>query len=187
MKKKLIILHSPMAPADATDALRRSMDEERWKLFSRSGFHGDRDVIGDVYRNSIHLQKRRRFSRNDFAPHVYGSLEPEPGGTKITGHFSTSDFVKAFMLLWLLAAIVIGGAVFAATLHDVLTGKQRLDEDQVGLIAPPIMILFGIGFFTISRLFGQGDETFLLEHLQSVLKASREEASVHAATAIHPS
>src|SRR5262245_40325798 len=117
--KKIWILLSPMSPAAAADALRRSMDEERRTIFSLSGYEGEQDVIGSVYGNSIHMQKRR-YWHNDFAPHLYGSLQSDPGGTRIELHFDNSQWVRSFMLLWLLGVAGIGGTVFVVCLRDIL-------------------------------------------------------------------
>src|SRR5262249_7800059 len=119
MKKKLITLLSPMSSAAAAAALRGSMDEERRALFSLSGFQGEQDVIGSVHGNNIHMQKRR-YWRNDFAPHFYGVLQPDPSGTRIEGHFDTSEWVRTFMRVWLLGVGVFGGIFFVVCLRDIL-------------------------------------------------------------------
>lgn len=172
MKKKLIVMHSPMPPAAVAEALRRSMDEERRTLFSFSGYKGDRDVLGEVWGNSFHLQKRRRFSRNDFAPNFYGELQPEAGGTRIEGRFQMADWVQFFMWFWLGGVVLIGGAMFVACVSDVMAGSHLVTGDAwIGIIVPPSMLLFGIVLPRFGRMLGRGDEAFILDHLQNTLSA----------------
>jgi len=163
-------MHSPRAPAAVAEALRRSMDEERWTLFSFSGYQGGQAVLGDVWGNSFHLRKQR-FWRNDFAPNFYGEFQPEAGGTRIEGRFQMPAFVQFFMWVWLGSAVLIGGAVFVSSLSDFLTSGQGADEEWSGLIAPPALLLFGIVLFGFGHLSGRDDKTFILEHLQNALSA----------------
>jgi hypothetical protein len=90
MKKNLIVLQSPMSPDAVADALRRSMDDKRRALFSLSGYKGDQPVLGEIVGNTFHLQKRR-YWRNDFAPHFYGEIQSDPRGTRIVGRFDLAD------------------------------------------------------------------------------------------------
>jgi hypothetical protein len=172
--KKRIVLHSGLAPTAAVDALRRCMDEEQRTLFSLSGYKGDKPVLGVVARSSFRLQKRR-YWRNDFAPHFYGQMMPEPGGTRIEGHFDLSEWVKVFMWVWLGGVAVLGIPMFIVTLIKVLNGTQT-ESDLVGLIAPPAMIVFGFVLPRIGQLLGKGEEAFILQHLQNVLYAHIDSA-----------
>jgi|SRR5215831_488464 len=171
MKKKLIVLHSPMPPAAVAEALRGSMDEERRTILSFSGYKGDKDVLGAVWGNSFHLEKRRLW-RNDFAPSFYGKLQPEASGTRIEGRFDLADWVRFFMWFWLGGVVLIGGAVFVSSLFDYMAGGHKMTDDaRIGLIVPPAMLLFGIALPRFGRLLGRDDETFILGHLQNTLSA----------------
>jgi len=175
MKKKLIVMHSPMPPAAVAEALSRSMDEEQRTIFSFSGYKGDKDVLGAVWGNSFHLQKRR-YWRNDFSPHFYGEIQSEPAGTRIEGRFDLADWVRLFMWFWLGGVVLIGGAIFVATLSDVIAGSQLETGDAaVSLIVPPSMLLFGIVLPRVGRLLGRGDEAFILDYLQNILSARIDE------------
>lgn len=175
MKKNLIVMLSPMSPEAVADALRRSMDEERRTLFSLSGYKGDQDILGEVVGSTIHLQKRR-YWRNDFAPHFYGEIQSDSAGTRIVGRFGLAEWVRLFMWFWLGGVVLIGGSIFAFSLSDVMTGSHHVDGDaRVGLIVPPAMLLFGIILPRFGRLLGRGEETFILEHLQNVLNARIED------------
>jgi hypothetical protein len=171
MKKKLIVMHSPMSPDALADALRRSMDEERRALFSLSGYKGEQAVLGEIWGNSFHLQKRR-YWRNDFAPHFYGEIQSDPAGTRIEGYFDLADRVRLFMWFWLGGVVLIGGAIFVASVSDVMAGSHLVTGDAwTGLIVPPAMLLFGIVLPRFGRLLGRDDETFILEYLQNTLSA----------------
>jgi hypothetical protein len=178
MKKNPIVLQSPMPPDAVADALRRSMDEETRTLFSLSGYKGDQDILGKVVGSTFHLQKRR-YWRNDFAPHFYGEIQSDPGGTRIVGRFDLADWVRLFMWFWLGCVVLIGGSIFVACLSDVMTGSRHVDGDAwVGLVVPPAMVLFGILLPRFGRLMGRGEERFILEHLQNVLNARIEDPAL---------
>lgn len=176
---KIVLLHSALDPTTAADALRRSIDEERRTIFSMSGYEGNLPVIGEVTESVFRLQKRR-FWRNDFAPHFFGTFHSEPtAGTKIEGHFDISPSVKNFMRFWLIGVMLLGGPVFVLSLLDVSTGSHYMSGDTwVGVIVPPAMVLFGILLPRIGRIFGQGDERFILEHVQHALAARVDEAEL---------
>lgn len=171
-------MQSPMSPDAVADALRRSMDEENRTLFSLSGYKGDQDILGEVVGNTFHLHKRR-YCRNDFAPHFYGEIQSDPAGTRIEGRFDLSDWVRLFMWFWLGGVVLIGGSIFLFSLSEVMTGSRHVDGDaRVGLIVPPAMAVFGILLPRFGRLMGRGEETFILEHLQNILNARIEDPAL---------
>lgn len=173
-----IVLHSTLTPPAVAAALLNSIDQERRTLFSLSGFAGDRPVLGEVSGNTFRLQKRR-YWKNDFAPHFYGRLLPGPGGTRIEGYFDMSPWVRRFMRFWLAGVVVIGGPIAILALMDMVTGSHRLTGDtRVGLIVPPSMIIFGILLPRCGRLLGRGEESVILGFLEHTLAAQRERASI---------
>jgi hypothetical protein len=177
MSRIIYVLHSALAPNPAAGALRRSIDEEHWTLFSLSGYQGNRSLLGVVGENTFRLQKRRS-SRNDFVGHFYARFESEPGGTRIEGHFDAPRWAKYFMRIWLAGAVLIGTPIFVETLMDVTTGSHHMTGDKwVGLVVPLVLVLFGIIGPKIGRLFGKRDRQFILEHLQNTLAARIEPAS----------
>jgi hypothetical protein len=89
--KQSVILSSALTPVALADALCRSIDEERRTLFSLSGYRGSRTVLGEVTENTFRLRKRR-YRRNDFAPHFYGQFQQELGGSRIEGYFDVGHF-----------------------------------------------------------------------------------------------
>jgi hypothetical protein len=171
MARPTVSLHSGLDPTTVMEALRRSIDPEERTIFSLSGYKGDRPVLGEVRENTFRFQKRR-YSRNDFAGQFYGTIEAEGGGSRIKGHFDTPRSVKYFMRFWLAFAVLCGVPIFVLTLLDVLAGSHHISGDKwVGLLVPPLLIVFGTVLPKIGRLFGRGDRRFLLEFLQQTVAA----------------
>jgi hypothetical protein len=169
-----VILHSALVPLSAAETLRRTIDEERRTLFAMSGYKGDRPVLGEVFGQTFRIQKRR-YWRNDFAPHFYGTLHWETGGTRIEGHFDVAAWVKFFMRIWLGVVAVVGGAIFVLSLLDITGGSHFMTGDLwVGIIVPPAMLLFGFMLPRLGRAFGKRDERFLLDYVQQTLAARIE-------------
>ena len=170
-----LMLRSTLTPTGVADALRRSIDQEERTLFSLSGYKGSLPVLGEVTETAFRLQKRR-YWRNDFAPHLYGQFEAEAGGSRIEAHFDVSRWVKMFMRIWLVGVALLGGPIFVLSALDLLTGSHHITGDSlIGLIVPPAMILWGFLLPRIGCLFGQGDEQFLLDFVQLTLAARVEE------------
>jgi hypothetical protein len=173
--KSSIVLHSALTPIAVSDALRRSVDEERRTLFSLSGYRGSLPVLGEVTESTFRLQKRR-FWRNDFAPHLFGQFQPEAGGSRIEAHFDVSRWTRNFMRFWLVGVALLGGPIFVLCLIDLTTGSHHTTGDaRVGLIVPLALVLWGFLLPKIGRLLGRGEERFLLEFVQQTLAARIEE------------
>jgi hypothetical protein len=173
--KPSIVLHSALAPIAVADALRRSVDRERRTLFSLSGYRGSLPVLGEVTESTFRLQKRR-YWRNDFAPHLYGQFQPEAGGTSIEAHFDVSRWTRNFMRFWLVGVALLSGPIFVLCLLDLTTGSHHTTGDaRVGLIVPVALVLGGILLPKIGRLLGRGEERFLLDFLQQTLAARVKE------------
>ena len=175
MGRTVYVLHSAIAANTVAEALRRSIDEEHWTLFSLSGYRGNRPLLGEVRENTFRLQKRR-YSRNDFAGHFYARFEPEVGGgTSIEGYFDAPRWARYFMRIWLAGAVLIGIPIFLETLVDIITGSHHMSGDLwVGLIVPPALVLFGTVLPKFSRRLGKKDRQFILEHMQQTLAARIE-------------
>jgi hypothetical protein len=169
------VLHSALAPNAVADALRRSIDEKCWTLFSLSGYQGTRPLLGTVGEDTFTVQKRR-YSRNDFAGHLFARFKPEASGTRIEAYFDAPPWARRFMRIWLAGAVLIGAPIFAGTVIDMITGSHYTSGDNwVGLLVPPVLVLYGIFFPTVGRLFGKADRRFILEQVQSILAARIEE------------
>jgi hypothetical protein len=174
MGRIIYVLHSALTPNSIAEALRRSIDEEHWTLFSLSGYQGNRPLLGEVGENTFRLQKRR-YSRNDLVGHFYARFELEPGGTRIEGHFDAPRWAKYFMRIWLAGVVLIGTPIFVETVMDVTTGSHHVTGDKwVGIIVLPVLVLFGAIGPKIGRFFGKRDRQFILEQLRNTLAARIE-------------
>jgi hypothetical protein len=169
--KPTVFMHSVLAPDALAGTLRRSIDPEHFTLFSLSGYKGDRPILGEVDGKSFRLQKRR-YSRNDFAGHFYGTFEDEPGGTRIQGYFAPPRWARYFMRVWLAFAVLCGVPIFVATLRDVLTGSHAVSGDVwVGLAVPPFLIFVGTVLPMLTRRFGRNDRRFMVDFVQHAAAA----------------
>ena len=167
-------LHSALTPAAAVDALRRTVDPRRRTLFSLTGYRGSLSILGDISETGFCLQKRRLW-RNDFAPHLYGQIKPESGGSRIEVHSDFSRWTKTFMKIWLAGVILFGLPIFVVSVRDRFTGSHFMTGDAwTGIIVFPAMILWGFLLPRIGRFLGRGDEPFLLEFVQRTLAARVE-------------
>ena len=172
MKRVRYELHSPLALHEAAEKLRSSMDEKRWTPLSMSGNKGDREFLGH-FRGAEFTVQKRRYSRNDFAGIFFGELDSEPSGTRIEGYFDVPRWSKYFMRFWLAGVVLLGIPIFWTTLSGALSGaaEMRADGMWVGLIVPPIMILFGLVLPKLGRLLGRSDERLILNHIKETLSA----------------
>jgi len=60
--------------------------------------------------------------------------------------------------------------MFVACVSDVMAGSHLVTGDAwIGIIVPPSMLLFGIVLPRFGRMFGRGDEAFILDHLQNTI------------------
>ena len=170
MARKVLVLHTRLAPIAVAETLRDSIDEERWTLFSLSGYRGDRPLLGEVGETTFRVQKRKNY-RNDFAEQFHGSFVPDQGGTRIEGYFDDPRRAIFFMRIWLAFAVVIGAPIFIRTVFDFVTGSHYVSGDRwVGLVVPTGLVLGGTLIAKIGRL----NERFILERLESVLGAQVE-------------
>jgi hypothetical protein len=174
MGRKVFVLHSALAPNAVADALRSSIDEAQWTLFSLSGYKGKLPLLGQVGETTFELQKRKYY-RNDFAGRFYGRFAPELGGTRIEGYFDYPRWARYFMRIWLGFAVLVGTPLFVGALSDVIAGSNYVSGDKwVGLLVPPALVLFGTVLPRFGRLLGKSNERFMLEHIQNTLAARIE-------------
>jgi hypothetical protein len=176
MGRTVFVLHSALAPNAVADTLRRSIDEQRWTPFSLSGYKGNLPLLGEVTENTFKVQKRKYY-RNDFAGQLYARFEGEPGGTRIEGYFDYPPWARYFMRIWLAFAVLVGTPLFLGALSDRVTGSHYMNGDNwVGLLVPPMLVLFGTVLPKFGRLLGKSNERFMLEHIQNTLAARIEES-----------
>jgi hypothetical protein len=151
--------------------MRASIDPDQWTLLSMSGYKGTKPIIGAVGESGFWLQKRR-YTRNDFAGRFFARFDAEPGGTRIEGYFDCPSWARWFMRIWFGMAILIGTPMFIGTLWSITTrGYNAAENDWLGVVVPPALVLYGIFVPKLGRLLGKSDERLILEHLQTTLAA----------------
>jgi hypothetical protein len=123
MGRTAFVLHSALTPNAVVEALRSSIDEEHWTLFSVSGYRGNRRLLGEVSENTFRLQKRKYY-RNDFAGQFYARFAPEPGGTRIEGYFDAPRWTRYFMRIWLAFAVLVSTPIFVRTVIGIIAGNH---------------------------------------------------------------
>ena len=164
-------MHSALTHDALGETIRIAIDPEHRTVFSLSGYEGDRPILGEVCMNTFRLQKRR-ISRNDFAGHFYGTIEPEPGGTRIEGYFAAPRWARYFMRIWIAFAVICGVPIFVSSLRDALTNQRELGDDLwVGLVVPPLPILVGTLLPRVTQRFGRGDRRTIIEFVRQIAAA----------------
>jgi hypothetical protein len=169
MKRLTTIFHSPLSLDSTLEALRKSVDEERWTPFSWSGYRGESPLLGRIRPDSIRIRKRI-FYNNGFARQFYGRLAREPSGTRIEGYFAGSVFTNCFLLVWWGAL----GAALIPILWRMAAGRGY-ESDERGLL---LLIAMGTGAFVLvafGRLLSRSGERFILEELREILNAAEND------------
>ena len=112
------------------------------------------------------------YYRNSFAACFYPTLSEKEHGTRIEGHFDSPPFVKVFMRIWLAFVLAIGIPIFILDLKDIFLKTNTASGDPlVGVLVPPVLIVFGILLPKIGRWFARSEEGFILNFLQRILSA----------------
>ena len=144
-------------------------------MFRIGDWGGGAEFYGKIEGNRIELRKRRSFFwRNDFAPHLFAELTPSGAGTKIEGHFGVSSWVSGFMIAWMIFVAIVGGIGFVAALNAILSGHrfgEKGSDAMVGVIVPPIMLLFGFLMPRIGYYFSFWHEKELLDFVKAIFMA----------------
>jgi hypothetical protein len=173
-QKAQVVLHTDIGVSECLNRIRESIDEERWTIFSFSGYAGSKKILGKIKGNKIRLQKRRYY-RNSFSPYFYAMVSPESHGTRIEGHFDCLPFVKIFMRIWLGFVVVLGCFIYVLMLEDLLTGRAHRRADiYLGILVPPGLVLFGLLLPRFGRWLGRNEESYILDFLQRALPARME-------------
>src|SRR5580658_1165587 len=131
MGRTVFVLHSALAPNAVADALRRSIDEQHWTLFSLSGYKGNLPLLGEVSENTFKVQKRKYY-RNDFAGQFYARFAAEPEGTRIEGYFDCPRWGKILHAGLALFHRVGGHADLCGHTEGRGDGRPSYERRQVG-------------------------------------------------------
>jgi len=93
---------------------------------------------------------RPRDPLNGFAPRCVVRFKPIVGGTRIELRTEMHPFRAAFMFIWLMGILCIGGYAFVASTLTLLGAKVGIVSPIAGLVTPPI-------FFAFAYLFVRND------------------------------
>ena len=76
------------------------------------------------------------------------------------------------MRIWLGGALLGGIPIFVLSLFELLQRRRYMEGDlRIGLLVPPLGVLFGILLPKLGLWLGRHEEQFILEFLQSTLVA----------------
>lgn len=100
-----IDLFSPLSPEDIARKLQKIMDDPMPGAKAR--------VYGKGSEREMRLRYRKRDAATNMEPVLDAVMEPDNGGTRITGTFGTPPEARYFPYIWVgfLSLFVIGGAL----------------------------------------------------------------------------
>jgi len=167
-----ISLHTGLSIEECQRRLIEGVDFPRRTLASFSGYRGSKPVLGRIEGHGIELSKRKYY-HNASAPVFFGSLSPQPRGTRIEGHFDSPRWIRIFWRFWCASVFLIVLPVFFFVTRDILRGRMPLNESAwVGLLVPPFMLAIGGLMPKFGRWLGRNEEKFLLEFVKTTLAAT---------------
>jgi len=109
----------------------------------------------------------RRSYRNSFAPLFSGRLIPQTTGTKVEVRFGMRPLVKIFLALWFTGMVTLGGLIFVTSIGQALSLNVGGNSDTlVGIVAPPILLAFGVILVRFGNRLGRDEETYVLNWLE---------------------
>lgn len=138
-----IDLHSPLSPEEIARKLKAIMDDPMDKAKAR--------VVGHGSQYNMTLRYARRNVQNSMAPVLDATMEPQEGGTRITGEIGQTTTGRLFPYIWFgfLSIFVIIGVSVAWLVPDMLLFGTFFAGIPIFM-----MIIGGIVF----RGVGNGDE-----------------------------
>jgi hypothetical protein len=132
-------------------------------------------IICKINGHNFRLRQKRSYG-NSFGPYFYGKLKQAEIGTEISGDFRIHPFVFAFMALWFGLLIVIGGVMVLTSFTQWVTGHYDHTKNAnplVGVFAPLVMAIFGIGLVKFGKWLGRSEEARMSEFLQQTFSANK--------------
>ncbi|MGD9367727.1 MAG: hypothetical protein PVH87_18650 [Desulfobacteraceae bacterium] len=152
------------------------MDSVDNSFFSQSG---SKPIAGKVTRTSINIRKVISY-RNSFQIMLKASLKEDSGGTTIICRFGLHTFVKFFMYFWFGFIVLFGGIFWIVVVGaHILTGKIPEGEAWMGVLIPPILVVFGIGLLKFGKYLSKDEPGFLKDFLINLLDAKEINSVEH--------
>lgn len=135
---------------------------------------GSKPVLGHIGASTLIARKRIGFS-NSFQTRLTANISPTPRGVEIQCRFGMAPIVTAFMLIWFAGVVLIGGAMMILAIIALLSGHVSGPLGYPGLalfiVAPPLMICFGIGLVRFGRWLARDERQFLIDFVKVTLAA----------------
>lgn len=172
-KPETIYLRSDFGVEECLRRLRETTDPPKWEFFFPFGYGGSKPHFGKFRKNQVKIWKRRE-AKNDFAPCFHGEMSTEGSGARLIGRFGMDRSVRLLMAFWLTFAVAIA-LVTLPTLVEHLTHVRQGDLSVFDFI-PLGLVISGILMLRYGRRIGKKDESFLLEFLQTTLRARQEDS-----------
>jgi hypothetical protein len=123
-------------------------------------------------KDAFYLVKPREFFNNSFARTFCGKMVKKEYGTIIQGSFNMHIFTKVFMTMYFVFLISVYALAlliyFSGTFWGMSYGEGILNQ-IVALVAPAIMIMFGIFTVKYGVWFGKDEEKYVLEFIKTTL------------------
>jgi hypothetical protein len=88
---------------------------------------------------------------------MQGRIENESsGGSIVTGAIGTRTWVRAFTLLWLVGATLLGGALVIAAVAGLITGTPTIRDGSGQPVPGPVAVVGTLGTLVLFDVFGIG-------------------------------
>lgn len=139
-----LVLHSPLPPLRAAQALQDSLVTRRgWTAWLSLSLSGGGGFVGTVTESAFECERDVGY-RNSFLPKMKGTFSPdaERGGSRVALLLALHPVVAAFMYMWLGLVLLFGVPIAIATLSDVIGGDG--EREFGGAFVPVAMLAFGL-------------------------------------------
>jgi hypothetical protein len=123
-------------------------------------------------KDTFYLVKPREFFNNSFARILCGKMVKKEHGTIIQGSFSMHIFTKIFMTMYFVFLISVYALALLIYFSGTFLGmsyREGILNQIVALVAPAIMIMFGIFTVKYGVWFGKDEEKYVLEFIKTTL------------------
>jgi hypothetical protein len=162
--KNAITFQTHLTASDCKARLADAVDPVRLG-FTRSGFSGDKPILGKFKESYFRIQARRYY-RNSFAPYFYGRFVPNEQGTRIQGRFRIHPFARIFMFVW------FGFLAFFIFVANTQSAGLSLAGHAIFLLGPLAMAAFGYGLLKFSAWLARNEKTVIISLLKTTLHAT---------------
>jgi hypothetical protein len=155
---------TPLPAALCIERLRKDVDSP-WT------FLGNAPLIGRVNERTFRVRKRIPY-RNSFQITLSATLTEHAGHTRVHCHLGVHPVARLFMALWLAGMFLIGVVLWISTLTSLTISPSNFPPMLwLGLMWPPLLMLFGAGLVLLGSWLARGERDFLVTHLRERIEA----------------